>query len=522
MKTLLKDQRSGIFVSLLFNVLAAILFIAKSEILKIQTQEIIGKDFSNVFWYCLFLLVLTFAMDYFIYLFQVSSNKVKKQGMLQYRKRVIDNLYQTKHKIDDDFYISSLNTDALQVEKAFDMYFLKYDVLIFIVFSFIGLCLLHWLIAVGTIVIFGLTYLIPKFLKKKAIKNEEDRATNNKEYLKTTTNFLQGFDEFDMHNKKDILSELSYESSFDFETKRQKINNVDTFISFIGDLSHAISTVLLSIWTLYIVYLGLVDAGVILSTGILATMLFGNLSAYIEQVVKIEGIDEIVLSKTLDGSVPMKHDIKVKDFDLSVSDLSFSYGEKSVLDAFSYVFKMNHKYLLIGDSGSGKSTLLNLLDKSLEPNSGSIKLGTYDYKDISELDVREYIGYVMQDVYIFNGTLKENIDLFGEYSDSDVLKAMKDSRVDEFTNDLNFMIEDNGDNLSGGQKQRIAIARVLLQNQPILLFDEATRSLDQTLNQEVVDIVTKLNKTVIFVAHNYDEGMKDQFDAVVEFGGNAL
>lgn len=192
--------------------------------------------------------------------------------------------------------------------------------------------------------------------------------------------------------------------------------------------------------------------------------------------------------------------------DLKLEQVSFAYEkEKYVLKDVDILFAKGSKTAIIGRNGSGKTTIINLLTRMYEPTSGKIMLGT---EDISELPLPEYrnmVSAVSQQIYLFNDTIRNNICLYKQVDDVIVEEACKDSGLEDFIKEvsLDYVVGQNGAMLSGGQKQKIALARALIHDKPIVIFDEATSNTDAYSEQQINGLLdTKLKeKTVIVITH---------------------
>ncbi|SNY94596.1 ABC transporter ATP-binding protein [Flagellimonas pacifica] len=211
---------------------------------------------------------------------------------------------------------------------------------------------------------------------------------------------------------------------------------------------------------------------------------------------------------------------------MNFNNVSFAYEEdKEVLHNISFKVKSGQVIALVGSSGSGKSTIAGLAASFLTPDSGTI---TIDGKDLSKVELnsfRQYLGVVLQDDFLFEGTIKENI-LFPRPNASEerLQKAVKAAYVDEFTNrfdeGLDTLIGERGVKLSGGQRQRIAIARAVLADPRILILDEATSNLDtesEALIQKSLAELTK-GRTTFVIAHRLSTIRKADQILVIENG----
>ena len=202
---------------------------------------------------------------------------------------------------------------------------------------------------------------------------------------------------------------------------------------------------------------------------------------------------------------------KLKSFNecIEFKNVSFKYDKSSVLKNISLKINKGEMIAIVGASGSGKSTLVNLIPRFYDQISGKITIDGIDISNLSRLNIRSLIGIVSQESILFNSSIKENIVLGNNDSGSNdkLLNSLSIANANEFINEfkenINYYVGDNGSNLSGGQKQRIAIARAVYSSSPILILDEATSSLDSKSEKLVQNAIDKLmvNKTSIVIAH---------------------
>ena len=201
--------------------------------------------------------------------------------------------------------------------------------------------------------------------------------------------------------------------------------------------------------------------------------------------------------------------------EIKFNDVSFSYLESTedndtnmVLSHISFNVKKGSTVALVGPSGGGKTTICHLLPRFYELNDGSITIDGIDIREITRLSLRQNIGIVQQDVFLFAGTIRENI-AYGKINatDEEILVAAKRANIYDFIQSmpdgLDTYVGERGVKLSGGQKQRISIARAFLKNPPVLILDEATSALDNVTEMQIQQALDELSKgrTTLVVAH---------------------
>ncbi|TEU02675.1 ATP-binding cassette domain-containing protein, partial [Candidatus Woesebacteria bacterium] len=234
----------------------------------------------------------------------------------------------------------------------------------------------------------------------------------------------------------------------------------------------------------------------------------------------------------------LDYDIQIKDpqkpvdvpgisGEIEFKNVSFSYGERKE-DAVSGVdlkVRQGQSVALVGRSGSGKTTLIKLLMRFYDVDKGKITIDDIDIRDFTKANLRSFIGIVPQEPILFNNTIGYNIG-YGkkDATKKEIKAAAKMANIDKFVESLpkkyNTRVGERGIKLSGGQKQRLAIARMILSDPEIIIFDEATSQLDsesERLIQEAFWKVTK-NKTTIIIAHRLSTAMRADKIVVLEKG----
>lgn len=272
-------------------------------------------------------------------------------------------------------------------------------------------------------------------------------------------------------------------------------------------------------------YIGLIGGGVFTLFGIIdvgdvmAYMLFIKLFTqpikklidFMEQFQNgITGFQRYmeIMDAEREKDKPNAIELKNVNGEIEFKNVVFSYEGKKVLDNISIKINKGEMLALVGASGGGKTTFCNLIPRFYDVESGDILIDGKSIYDVKLDSLRANIGIVQQDVFLFTGTIRENI-LYGkaDATEEDLLRASKMANIHEFIEDLpdgyDTYIGERGVKLSGGQKQRISIARVFLKNPPILILDEATSALDNTTEHIIQESLEKLcaGRTTIVVAH---------------------
>ena len=235
----------------------------------------------------------------------------------------------------------------------------------------------------------------------------------------------------------------------------------------------------------------------------------GNLNISVQE--GLAGAERIfnLLDTSKDRMEKITSENKIKlNGNIILKNVSFAYSEKNVLNNISLEIPKGKKVALVGLSGSGKSTIANLIVRFFDNYNGQILIENKDIKKIELVDLRNNISMVTQETILFNDSIANNIK-YGKLdaSEEEIKNVAETSGINEFSenldNQLDTVIGESGVKLSGGQRQRIAIARAILKNGPILIMDEATSSLDNITEKEVLKTIKNLmkDKTILIIAH---------------------
>ncbi len=262
---------------------------------------------------------------------------------------------------------------------------------------------------------------------------------------------------------------------------------------------------------------GIVTMGALIATVILAGRTLAPLSQLANALTRLNSartafktINDL-MSKPVDrGENDNPLSRPILEGDIEFRNVSFRYpgATSNTITDLNFVIKKGEKVIIMGKMGSGKSTIARLLTGLYEPDQGSILIDGVDIRQIDRADFRRNVGFMLQDTWLFSGSIKENIQMgFIEYTDDKILEIAKISGVDEFVRQnpagFDFQLKERGEGLSGGQRQSINLARALLHSPNTLILDEPTSSMDAATEKMVLTNLSKnLNgKTLVAISH---------------------
>lgn len=389
----------------------------------------------------------------------------------------------------------------------------------------VGDCLLVFLVTAALLIYDGTTVLLlyAAFLPfmllyffgirtriKKYGKLELDAK---REQARVVMDTYRGFTELEVSGAFPTLQEAFLEGMDKVSTNRLKIDMVQKFPLFLSELSVIIGLTLLVVFSTGDVKM-LIGVFAVAAFRLLPAMR-GILSGWtqIQNVSTCLDTIEDGLKDDVPEETASENDKPIAfKKDLSIENLTYAYPDSgNVLDNFNCCIRKGEYVGFRGSSGVGKSTLFNLLIGLLKPSSGKICIDGIPLSVENRRSWLHHIGYVPQEVFIFNGTLAENIALGCKEIDRDRIKKILnkvslDKWAESLTNDLDTVLGEAGGKLSGGQKQRIGIARALYKEADVLFLDEATSALDNQTEKEVNETLSQLKEfdqglTILSIAH---------------------
>jgi ATP-binding cassette subfamily B protein len=239
-------------------------------------------------------------------------------------------------------------------------------------------------------------------------------------------------------------------------------------------------------------------------------------------------IFDLMDNKDMISEQSSEKQLEITSGSISYNNVSFGYSKENIISDISFSVTKGESLAIIGYSGAGKSTLLRLLLRLYDVDSGSITIDGVDIKKVSLKSLRDQIGYIGQDIFLFHGSVKENIQ-YGSFNSSlnEVIKASKAAESHDFIinlpNGYDTIVGERGIKLSGGQRQRISIARAILKDPPIFVFDEATSDVDTPTEHLILTFIKKYRskKTILSIAHRLST-IQDSTNIIVLQKGSIL
>ena len=517
-------------------------FLNLNEWLKENIQSLLPKNdpIHTLQWLCIviflaFLLKNIFSFIEFYVMTYIEQSVVRDLREQVYEKTIYQSLgFFHKHKTGD--LISNITNDINSVNVAVNRSFTKIirDPILIIVYVTI-LFNISWQLTLVAIIVLPLTtFIVRKIgnsLRRRSIRVQE-KIADITSVLQETISGIKVVKAFAMEN---------YENTKFRERTRDHFRAVIRQIRTLRLANPISETVGIAVMVGVILYGGvLVLEGNTLHAEDFMRFLF-ILFAILDPLKSLTEVNNNVQIALASGKrifdlidepirvVEKTNAVEIKEFKsvISYENVSFRYNPDGelVLKNIKLEVKKNQKVALVGSSGSGKTTLLNLLPRFYDVESGSIKIDGTDIREFSLSSLRNLMGIVTQEVILFNDTVKNNIAYGVEnFSQEQIEEAAAQANASQFIKELpkgfDTIIGERGMFLSGGQRQRISIARAILKNPPILIFDEATSSLDsesEQLIQEAIENLVK-DRTVLVIAHRLSSILNSDKIVLLENG----
>ncbi|MBK7229146.1 MAG: thiol reductant ABC exporter subunit CydC [Ignavibacteriales bacterium] len=403
------------------------------------------------------------------------------------------------------------------------------------------------LLMFGLLSIFSLTYslififmfftsaigipLLTFLLSNKTSKTITTLKSNLKEF---SIDNLQGISELIFYNQKDKWIN-------DFDVLNNKLIKAQTRMNNIQSLHESLTGLMMNLTVIIMLFAAIPDVTSGILEGVYLSVISIGIMASFEAVAQIPQAFQYLGKSTEAGKrlfeitettnqSPYQNTVTEfsSDYNLRLDNISFSYNNKTnALSNISFSVNPGEKVAIVGASGAGKSTLVNILTKLWDYNSGDIFLGSLNYKNISDDRIRNIISVVPQKVHLFTGTIKENLLVAKpDATDEELILTLSEVNLNTFVNDLpeklNANIGELGKKLSGGESKRLTIARALLKDSQIIIFDEINSHVDNLTEKKILETISKIktDKSILFITHRIVQ--MEIFDKIIVFSNGKI
>ena len=470
----------------------------------------INMQFSKVMIYTFALLI---TESVFKWIYEVMSYKFVAKMSLDTKIYIFNNLI--KQDI-ESFYnndvgdkISILTNDINTIETEYFRTFLNLIKSGFLfVFAFGTIFYVSYQMTIALMILSIISFVFGNIPMKNLKTFKEKFSNSQSEYTARTSEYFNGYETIKVFGLEKFISKVFYNNSknvYDKGLAYQKRYSLVTMISyFFGGFTFLGGFVCGG----YLAYKGFITLGQMIVCVQLTNHIVNPLMFAIESYGKFKSVDKIL--NKIENTLISEENVEtteIKDFNnkISLEDVSFKYDDKKVLENISFDFEMGKKYALVGLSGSGKSTLMKLISKRIKANEGKIFVDGTDLDEISRNSIINLISTINQNVFLFKGSIYDNITLFSkDYSEEKVKNVILKAELGKYLERLydKELISENANNLSGGEKQRISIARSLIKDTKIIRADEILSSLDNEIAFSIEKGLLELeNITLISVTH---------------------
>ncbi|MDE7353793.1 MAG: ABC transporter ATP-binding protein/permease [Acetatifactor sp.] len=366
----------------------------------------------------------------------------------------------------------------------------------------------------------GVTKLTAGMLEKST----ETFAKRADEYMAETKDDFGAFRMVRSFGILDCILDRNERKNALAETAKRKNESCMVLCSCTGQLVGLLSTVLVMAMAAWFSLQGLFSAGMVIAFGHLIGQIVSPVTAVPGIVANFRAskplqarFQKLMAKEAETGTECVS---RVRDA-VVLEKLHFGYQkDREALHGLSFRFQAGGRYAIVGSSGSGKSTLLSLLMGDYPDYDGRILYDGTELRNLSAGSRSTLIGVVSQDVFLLNDTVRNNITLYGEYTQQEIDRAVEEAGLKEFADSLPegllTMVDENGKNFSGGEKQRISLARVILRKSRVLLLDEFTANLDERTAEEIERrLLLRKDCLIIAVTHRLNPELLRQYDGIL-------
>lgn len=510
------------FLSAIFQVTFA--FLLGNTIDFILNHDLNGM-FKTGFYTILIMAVSTITLVIGTYLKRKFTLKV----MIDVKEAIADKVYRVSYndyeKNDESYYLNLLSNDVHLLDQDYLFHITDLPLLIFeFIFSIISIMWISWQLTIGFSLLFLLPLLIPVLFSGRLQRYKERLSKDNETYTFCIKELIEGYESIKSNNAISIFLNRFRKDAIQRENSRYYSSCLEINSANVSSMLGGIAQIGCFIIGGVLVINGNLSVGLLMAAIQLLNSVFMPVTLISQSMAIITGIKPVIekLNKFLD--LKEEHNettLSLKNADyynINYDDISFGYDDQLIVKDFVQNFNHGKKYAVVGESGCGKSTITKLLMKYYSAYDGNIMINDQNIRELNTNQLYELISVVHQNTFIFNDTIMNNITMNKKYDPvfiQDVISRVNLNELLESHKDQ--PIGDFGKSISGGEKQRIAIARALLKQSKVIIFDEACASLDPNNAKAINDLILELKDiTCIVITHDWSEDFLDRFDEVIK------
>ena len=514
-------------ISICFDIATAYII---QMVMDLATRNI-TREWQDVLW---IITIFIIVMVVFWIFSRTAKYKFGQKAITNYKSYLFDKIAQ---KNVDSFsgqktgqYISVMTNDVAVIEE--DYIVNLFDIIEYcslFIGTIVVMFLYSWQMLLLVVALSILPIIVTCICSSPISAQETKVSRKNEIYTCMVKDMLAGFSVIKSFKAEKEANKRFDKKNRDLEQAKFKKNVFVEYLSIISEALGCVAQISVFLFGAYLSVKGVINAGVVIA--------FVQLMNYILR--PIENLPVLLAKRKAAIALIEKAADYMKDVeyanenhvidescsDIELKNVSVRYETEDVLKDISFKFEKGKNYAVVGTSGSGKTTLMNTLLGQMRNYEGSIRYGNVELKDIKRSSIYNLISVIQQKTFLFDESIKENITMFGNYSEDKIKHCIEKAGLSDLVKEkgIDYICGENGSNLSGGESQRIAIARCLIKESPILLVDEATASLDNYTSNKVMQEILKLEGiTKIVVTHKLIVDEMKKYDAILVLSDGKL
>lgn len=392
----------------------------------------------------------------------------------------------------------------------------------FFIGSVIAALYIQWKLAIPILAVSMISIVLSLKYGEKLVEKEKETSEENMDFVAQVKDLLNGFIVIKSFKAEKEVLQLFRQKNSKLEATKQGRRVTSDTVSIYSDISSIIVNAMIYALGFFLAYKNVMSIGMVIAFIQLGNYILHPVRYLAPQLSNRNAAIKLIerISEEIEKEEEKKEGISLKNFEKEIEfrNLNFAYDEEqTVLENINLRFEKGKSYAIVGGSGSGKSTLFKLLLGHYKDYQGDLLIDGIQIKDIDLDSLYDQISIIQQDVFLFDSSIKNNITMFRSFDEDKVTNAIEKAGLTALIEEKgeDYSCGEGGKNLSGGEKQRVSIARCLVRETPILLMDEATAALDNTIAHMVESKILSMdNLTRIIVTHRFNEAIMRKYDKI--------